>query len=321
MPANLSALYPQTVFRYQGTQSKVPTTPSKMTKGTYNGKLCYTTQTDLSASNERGEEWNLATYTYTDNKGTTYYWYVAYYCAASTNGGCVTPDTLVTLADGTQVRVDSLTGNEELLVWNHETGKLEKAPVAYIVNHDDVVAEREVISLTFANGKTVKMIGEHVFFDATLNQYVAITNENADSFIGHTFAALGTDGATLEKIELVSVSRDVVETTVYEVVSYKHLTCFTEGILSTSAYLDPLLNVFDIDAETLAYNMESVQKDIETYGLYTYDDFEGLISEEAFELYNAAYLKIAVGKGYITWDDILGLIDIYFNVGVTPIEE
>ena len=40
----------------------------------------------------------------------------------------------------------------------------------------------------------------------------------------------------------------------------------------------------------------------------------------AFELYNAAYLKIAVGKGYITWDDILDLVDIYFNVGVDPIQ-
>ena len=78
--------------------------------------------------------------------------------------------------------------------------------------------------------------------------------------------------------------------------------------------MDKLLNVFDIDSETMAY--KNVAEDIETYGLYTYADFEGLIEEDAFELYNAAYLKIAVGKGYITWDDILDLIDIYFNVGV-----
>lgn len=239
---------------------------------------------------------------------------------ASSSGSCVTPDTLVTLADGTQVRVDSLTGNEELLVWNHETGKFDKAPVAYIVNHNGVVSEHEVIHLNFANGKTVKIIGEHVFYDVTLNKYVAINTENVNSFIGHTFVALGRDGETLEKVKLVSIEREITETTVYEVVSYKHLTCFTEGILSTSAYLDPLLNVFDIDTETFAYDMESVANDIETYGLYTYADFEGLISEEAFELYNAAYLKVAVGKGYITWDDILELIDIYFDAEVNPIQ-
>ena len=242
----------------------------------------------------------------------------------SSSGGstpCVTPDTLVTLADGTQVRVDSLTGNEMLLVWNHETGALESVPVAYIVDHEKVVSEREIVHLTFSNGKTVKMIGEHVFFDATLNKYVAITSENANDFIGHNFIALSEDGTSVESVELISIEREIKETEVYEVVSYKHLTCFTEGILSTSAFLDPLLNVFDIDRETLTYDMESVQSDIETYGLYTYADFEGLISEEAFELYNAQYLKIAVGKGYITWDDILELIDIYFDAGVTPIEE
>ena len=37
-------------------------------------------------------------------------------------------------------------------------------------------------------------------------------------------------------------------------------------------------------------------------------------------MYNAAYLKVAVGKGYITWDDILSLIDIYYNNDVTPIQ-
>ena len=253
--------------------------------------------------------------------GNTYYYYVGYRFYDEDEGGvCVTPDTLVTLADGTQVRVDSLKGDEMLLVWNHETGKLDKASVAYIVDHEGVVSEREIIHLTFANGKTVKIIGEHVFFDATQNKYVSINSENADELIGHSFAALSADGRTVEKVELIGVERTVEETLTYEVVSYKHLTCFTEGILSTSAFLDPLLNVFDVDVDTLAYSLEDVQKDIETYGLYTYADFDGLISEEAFELYNAQYLKIAVGKGYITWDDILELIDIYFNVDVKPIQ-
>ena len=81
-----------------------------------------------------------------------------------------------------------------------------------------------------------------------------------------------------------------------------------------------MLNHFEINTETFAYDTEKVQLDIETYGLYTYEDFEGLISEEAFELYNAKYLKIAVGKGYILWEDILNMIDIYFSVNVTPIQ-
>ena len=237
---------------------------------------------------------------------------------ATSSGSCVTPDTLITLADGSQVRVDSLTGDEMLLVWNHETGKLDTAPVAYIVNHDGVATKQEVIRLVFSDGSELKIIGEHVFFDATLNKYVAL-DTNAADFIGHSFLSLNSSDNGLKKVELVSVEKSIVETSAYEVVSYKHLTCFTNSILSTSAYLDPLLNIFDIDTNTFAYINESVQKEIETYGLYTYADFDGLISEEAFELYNAQYLKIAVGKGYITWNDILSLIDIYFNVEVNPL--
>ncbi|MBQ9759843.1 MAG: hypothetical protein IJW16_00680 [Clostridia bacterium] len=287
--------------------------------GLYNNQ--YLCKIQKKAGNAESGGTSVVKFSYTALDGNTYYYYVGYRFYDEDEGGiCITPDTLITLADGTQVRVDSLTGNEELLVWNHETGKLDKAPVAYIVDHNGVVSKHEIIHLTFANGNTVKMIGEHVFFDASLNRYVALNSANAESYIGHCFVALDANGNAVEKVELVSVNKEVVETEVYEVVSYKHLTCFTEGILSASAYLDPLLNVFDID-DTLAYDAEKVQCDIETYGLYTYADFEGLISEEAFELYNAAYLKVAVGKGYITWDDILDLIDIYFEVGVMPVED
>ena len=229
---------------------------------------------------------------------------------------CVTPDTLVTLADGTQKRVDALTGEEMLLVWNHTTGAFDKAPVAYIVDHDGYVSENNVIHLYFDNGYELKIIGEHVLFDSTLNKYVALDG-SAESYIGHSFAV--NENGALTTAKLAKVEQYTETSTVYEVVSHQHITCFTNNILSASAYLDPLLNIFDIDPDTMAYNAEKVQKDIETYGLYTYADFEGLIAEEAFELYNAQYLKIAVGKGYITWDDILAMIDIYFNVDVQPI--
>ena len=231
---------------------------------------------------------------------------------------CVTPDTLITLADGSQIRVDALTGNEMLLVWNHTTGKFDIAPVGYIVDHNGDIGEYNITHLYFSNGYEIKTVGEHVFFDNTLNKYVAITPENAEKYIGHSFAVMSGD--TLTTVELVKVEQYVEETAVYEVVSYEHITCFTNNILSASAFLDKLLNIFEIDPETMSYNAEEVQKDIETYGLYTYADFEGLIAEEAFELYNAKYLKIAVGKGYITWDDILALIDIYFDVDVQPIQ-
>ena len=277
----------------------------------------------VAKSSATGGTWPITSYSFKGNSGSTVSTNETVTVTfedvnSSGSNPCVTPDTLIALADGTQVRVDSLTGNEELLVWNHETGKLEASSIAYIVNHDKEVRETEIVHLYFSDGSEVKVIGEHVFYNATLNKYVAIDTNNAESYTGNSFVALGN--GSLAEIELVFVNRTVELTEAYEVVSYKHLTCFTNGVLSTSAYLDKLLNVFDIDAETYAYDAETVQKDIETYGLYTYEDFEGIITEEAFELYNAKYLKVAVGKGYITWEDILELVDIYFDVDVQPIQ-
>lgn len=302
---------PSSLFKYQSSSSAGADPVVK------NSILVYSSP---SISAKRDEYNTVITYIYQDNVGATYYYCIGYHAAAQTySSTCITADTLITLANGNHIRVDALTGDEQLLVWNHTTGSFDTAPVAYIVDHNSEVYQQEIYHLYFSDGSDIRIIGEHVFFDATLNKYVTL-DENAADYIGHTFVGISDGNDALTSIQLTDVVTEYEETAIYEVVSYEHLTCFTDGILSASAYMDKLLNIFDIDPETMAYTPEKVQSDIETYGLYTYADFEGLIEEEAFELYNAKYLKIAVGKGYITWDDILDLIDIYFNVGVTPLQ-
>ena len=229
--------------------------------------------------------------------------------SSSSGGGCVTPDTLVTLADGTKVRIDALTGSEELLVWNHYTGAFDSAPVAYMINHGEAEKEMEVIYMTFDNGKVLKIINEHVFYDADLNKYVAVTSENVDSFLGHSFMA--QSGDELEKTELVKIQRQTESTEIYEVVSYKYLTCFTEDILTSCAYLDVLLNPFEIDTDTMAYDAQKMQADIEAYGLMEYDLWAPFVSEEVFEMHNAETLMVSLGKDNLTLDEIFILINMY----------
>ncbi len=260
----------------------------------------------------------IGEFSYTDNAGTTYYYCVYYNMAAHTCPSCVTPETLITLADGSQVMAKDLTGSELLLAWNHETGKFEATPIAYIVNHDDKETEHVVTALTFANGKTVEIIGEHIFFDNTLGRYVTLTAENAESFIGHAFSVLSGD--TLSTSTLVSAVSETRMTQAYEVVTYKKLNCVTEGVLSCSGYVEALLNMFEIESDTMRYDMAQVQADVEQYGLYTYADFAHLIPENVFEMYNAQYLKIAVGKGQITWEGIEALIDFYYSLDITPLQ-
>ena len=306
LPSGLTAVNPTTAFKYSSA------TNADATPSVKNGILVYSSAKIEANRNEMNID---VEYIYTDNTGAIYHYYVRYYAPEQKySPGCVTPETLVTLADGSQKQVQYLTGDETLLVWNHETGKLDTAPIAYIVDHGKEENETTVITLCFENGKQIEIIGEHVFYNMNTDKYVTL-DKNAEDFIGQSFAMQGADG--IYGAKLVEVKTETRTTAAYEVVTYKNVTCFTNGILSASAYLDKILNIFDIDENSKTY--VNTAEDVEKYGLYTYADFEDLISEDAFELYNAKYLKIAVGKGYITWDDILSLIDIYFTAEVNPI--
>ncbi len=256
-------------------------------------------------------------YEFTDNNGNSltfdHTWSVAYsnsnplsyQAMTGIKDGCVTPDTLVTLADGTQVRVDSLTGNEELLVWNMETGKLDKAPIMFIDSEEE--AEFEIIHLYFSDGTDVKVIYEHGFWDYDLNQYVYL-DANAADYIGHTFAK--QNGDSLEKVQLVDVVIETEVTTAWSPVTAGHLCYFVNGMLSMPGGVGGLFNIFEVDAETMTYDYEQMQKDIETYGLYTYEELNAIcpLSEKMFNEAGGAYLKISIAKGNLTVDELIAMI-------------
>ena len=235
--------------------------------------------------------------------------FTAYY---ETNGGpCVSEDTMITLADGSQKRVDELTGSETLLTWNHKTGSYDTAPVAYLIDHGGVRQEQPITHLFFADGSDLEIIGEHVFYNADTGKYITL-DENAADYIGTHFAKQNAESGRLDRVALTDVKHEVKLTGIYEVVTYSDMTCFTDGILTASAYIDKLLNTFDIETDTMAYNPFKVIADIQTYGLYTYEDLQELgLTEAQFNMHNAAFLKIAVGKGTLTWQDMSDLMDMF----------
>ena len=232
------------------------------------------------------------------------------YTVSISSSSCITSDTLIKLANGQNVRVDSLTGDEMLLVWNHIAGQYEIAPIAYIICHDSKDVNHKVIQLNFDDGTYIKMIQEHVFFDVELNKYVSLTEDNVNEFINHHFTKLN-ESNELEHIKLVSYDVYYEMTRSYEVVTYNHLVAITNNIISASAFIDPLLNVFEFNSN-YQYDQEKMIEDINKYGLYTYEEFSHLITEDVFNMHNVAYLKVAVGKGIMTWEDIIWLIEAYY---------
>lgn len=224
--------------------------------------------------------------------------------------GCVTPETLITLADGSQVKVEDLTGKEELLVWNLETGKYDTAPIIFVDVYDET--EYEVVHLLFDDGTSVDVIYEHGFLDAETGEYIYIDADNAEKYIGCNFIKQADINKNAwDTVKLVDVELETKTTTPYSPVTFSHLCYYVDGMLSMPGGIEGLFNIFDVDTEIMAYDKAKMEADIEKYGLYAYEDFEGIIPEYAYEAFNGKYLKVAIGKGMLDWETIEQLAERY----------
>ncbi len=216
---------------------------------------------------------------------------------------CLIEGTLITMADGTVKPVEEIVAGDLLLVFNHETGEYDVSFVLF--NDAEKLDNYAVIYLEFSNGKTIGVVSEHGFFDLDLNKYVYIDYSNYQDFIGHHFYSMDSEDVVLTNSYIT-----YEEIRVYSPVTAFELNYFTEGMLSMPGGIPGLFNIFDYDSN-LKYDSEKMQEDIDTYGLFTYADFEEYIPEEIYEVFNGKYLKIAIAKGLLTFEDILYYVERY----------
>lgn len=230
-----------------------------------------------------------------------------------TGPSCVAAGTLITLADGRQVPVESLTGNELLLVWNLFTGEFDVAPILFI--DSEVAGMYEVITLTFSDGTTLKVIDEHALWDFDLNEYVFMRSDAA-KYIGHWFnkQTYDADGNMIyTRVQIVDVSVQTEYTSAWSPVTYGHLCFYVNGMLSMPGATTGLINIFEVDPDTMTIDEEKYLADIEMYGLFTYEEFAAQypVPEEIFNAFGGQYLQVAMGKGLLTEDMINALIARY----------
>ena len=283
-----------------------------------NGGLYFITEGALNDKPTEASSQNICTITsvsYKGNSGSTVTNdtdVTVTWALGSSGGGCVTPDTLITLADGTQKRIDQVTYNDQLLVWNFYTGKYDVANASILMNHG--ASTVNVTTLNFADGTSINTINGHGFFDVATNEFILIDEFKAQEYIGHSFVKHDGDGYSTT--ELVSYSVEEQYTEVWSILTAEHYNCVLEGMWTvTAAEVDnspEWLMPYKI-GEDMKYDEAAMQADIEEYGLYTYEDFADRMTYEQFVALGLANFKVSVGKGYITWDEILYLISIHIG--------
>lgn len=234
--------------------------------------------------------------------------------STSSSSSCITGDTLITMADGTQKQIRSITPGEEVLVFNHETGKLDTAPLDLIVHYGAEQKTEKVWHLLFDDGTAIRIIKYHGFFDLTLNEYVYIKPDNYEDFYGHEFYSLT---APNHRTKFVKAYCATETTDYYAPITKEHLNLFANGMLTMTSSMEGLFNIFELD-ENMKYDTRKMNADIQKYGLFSYDDFKAYIPYEIYDYFPAPYLKVAVGKGNITFEHIIELAKKFCYEALAP---
>lgn len=226
--------------------------------------------------------------------------------------GCFAKGTLITVADGTQTPVENLKEGDNVLVFNHTTGNIDVAPISYIFH--DGHKEYEVLTLRFGDVTSVDVLFEHGFFDTDSKRYVLINAENAKEYIGHRFYHVAYANGAYEKkiVTLTDYSVHSVETECYSVLTAVHINHIANGMLAVTDDIKGIYNIFDLD-DDYKYDAAKMAADIEQYGLFTFDEWSDYATAEQFAAFNGAYLKVAIGKGLVTVNEIMGYIEKFLQ--------
>ena len=222
---------------------------------------------------------------------------------------------MITLADGTQKAVENITTEDNLLVWDFYTGTFTTSPVAVILDHG--LSEVETLRLHFSDDSSIDISGWHGFFDADENKFVQLSTENYEDYIGDTFIRCDYNeetGYTFSKVTLVNGEIFTEETHEFLLISAFHYDYIANGLLNQASVpygeVKELYNYFDV-GENMTFDKEAMDHDIETYGLYDYDVFKDVVTYEQYVGLNLQYLKISVGKGYLTLNELLDILKEY----------
>ena len=242
-------------------------------------------------------------FSYKDNKGTTYYFVIAFNRGSHKVPSCIASGTLITLANGTQKAIENVSANDHILAWDFIQGQYVAADVFCLTNHGE--AEYEVLTLSFDNGTRLEIIRDHGLFDYTQKRFVNISADNVNGFIGHSFTMRNADGTNGVAV-LTGASTEVRTTTAYSIITSEYLDVVANGLLTADPSIY-FLFPFEV-MDNLQYDPVQMQADIDTFGLLTYEEFQPFapfMTENQFYKGNGFYIKIALGKGIITMEEII----------------
>ncbi len=225
---------------------------------------------------------------------------------------CVAAGTKILLADRTTKAVENIVVGDIVKAWDHKTGEFIDTPVFYTFMEYGYV---DSIVLKFSNEVTIELLNSgQGLYDIDLKQYVLVNADSVHNYVGHHFLYADNSRKDLvpQEIELVNYVISQKLTPYYDIATEVTMTSIANGLINCSDTIVGLCNMFDFNSD-YTYDAERLEQDIALYGLYEYEEWSDYISRDDFNAFNGALFKIAVGKGLLTEEEIIGLISDLFE--------
>lgn len=139
---------------------------------------------------------------------------------------CYIKDTNISLSNGITKKVQDINYNDELLVWNFDEGKFDKAKPLWIKKEEKT---NNYYKVTLDNGNTIGLVGSngrcHRLFD-----YDDMIFESATELVGKNVHTLNG----IHKVISVEIVNETIE--YYNIITYFHMNCFANGMLTSCRY-------------------------------------------------------------------------------------
>lgn len=148
------------------------------------------------------------------------------------NQSCLTGDTLVTMYDGSQKRIDEVEFGDIVLSVDPKTNNLVLDTVIY-TDKDEVKTDDHYDKWTFSDGFEVKTVKRHRFYNVERQAFVYMDEWNIGE---HTYTI---DGKCVELLNHEVVNEEVRH---YKITILKNHNYFANGML-TGSRLTPQINI------------------------------------------------------------------------------
>jgi HAD domain in Swiss Army Knife RNA repair proteins len=139
-------------------------------------------------------------------------------------GICLVEDTLISLEDGSQIKIQDVTYKHRLLVWDFDNGCFSSARPMWIKKRGDACWFNK---LTFKSGKILRTIMRHRIFNADMGMFTGDRRE----------LPVGTRSFSLDGVEEL-VNWEIIHEPVshYNIITEGHLNMFADKILTSCRY-------------------------------------------------------------------------------------